>query len=159
MKQGWIGVVAGLAVGLTAVFMTQRGPDEGRHAPTVAEGSAALAACDPGDSGFAVAYDHIAAPVHTYLTSEPSKALDAARGQVANLLDGRIKACVHVLEIQHALGSAFTDPRLPRVAPFLDRLHAARNRLTELVTTLQSPQASDAPQKLESLDAAIHSAP
>jgi len=155
MKQGWIGVVAGLAVGMTAVFMTQRGPDEARHAPTLAEGSAALTVCDPGGSGLAVAYDHVAAPLHTYLTTEPSKALDAARGQVANLLDGRIKVCVHALEVQHALGSAFSDPRLPKVAPFLDRLHAARNRLTELVTTLQSPQASDAPQKLDALDAAL----
>jgi hypothetical protein len=157
MKHGWIGVVAGLAVGTAVVLVTQRGSDDGApHRPTLAEGRAALAACDPGDSGLAAAYDRVAAPVHTYLTSEPAKALDAAHGQVANLLDHRIGVCVHVLEVQHALGSAFTDPRLPQIAPFVQRLHAARNRLTELVAALQSPQAGDAPQKLEALDAALH---
>ncbi len=151
MKQGWIGVVAGLAVGLTTVFMSMRGGDEGPKKPTAAEGSAALATCDPGGPTLQAAYAKVAAPVHKYLTSEPAKALDAARGQVANLLDGRIATCVRALEIEHALGSAI-DPRL---APAIDRLHAARGKLEELITTLQSPQASDAPQKLDALDAAL----
>ena len=157
MKQGWIGIVAGLAVGTVAVFLTQRGPDQNApHKPTLDEGRAALVVCDPGSTSLGLAYDNIARPLHTYLTTEPSKALDAARGQVANLIDGRIKACVHVLEVQHAVGSAFTDPKLPAVAPYVQHLHAARTRLDELITTLQSPQASDAPQKLDALDAAMH---
>lgn len=157
MKQGWIGIVAGLAVGTVAVFMTNRGADQSAppHKVTPDEGRAALVVCDPNGTGLGLAYGNIARPVHTYLTTEPAKALDAARGQVANLIDGRIKACVHVLEVQHALGSAFTDPKLPAVAPYVEHLHAARTKLDELITTLQSPQASDAPQKLDALDTAL----
>ena len=155
MKQGWIGVVAGLAVGLTAVFMTQRSGDQGPRKPTLAEGSAAIATCDPGGSALPGAYTKIAAPVHKYLTAEPSKALDAARGQVANLLDARIAACVRVLEVQHELGSAFGDPRLPQVRSYVEHLHVARARLEDLITVLQSSQASDAQQKLDALDAAM----
>jgi len=155
MKQGWIGAVAGLAIGLTAVFMTQRGGDQGPRKPTLAEGSAAIATCDPGGSALPGAYTKIAAPVHKYLTAEPSKALDAARGQVANLLDARIAACVRVLEVQHELGSAFGDPRLPQVRSYVEHLHVARARLEDLITVLQSSQASDAQQKLDALDAAM----
>ena len=158
MKQGWIGVVAGLAVGLTAVFMTQRGgEDGGPRRPTAAEGSAALATCDPGSPAVGAVYDKVAAPLHRYLTSEPAKALEAARGQVANLLDARIAACVRALEVQQARRQASgVDPRIARVAPHLDRLHTARTRLQELIGVLQSPQASDAQAKLDALDAAVH---
>ncbi len=156
MKHGWIGVVAGLAVGVTAVVMTQRGGNDGPRKPTAAEGSAALVTCDPGGSGLAAAYDTIAAPVHTYLTTDPPKALAAARGQVANLLDARIGACVRVLEAQQALGSAFRDPRLGEVRPQLERLHTARTRLEELGNAIET-KAADRAQKLDALDAAMHS--
>jgi hypothetical protein len=153
MKQGWIGVVAGLAVGTVAVFMTQRGTTEqGPHKPTAAEGSAAIAACDPGGPTLAAAYDKVAAPVHTYLTSEPAKALEAARGQVANVLEGRLQACSRALQLNRSIGSA-DDPRL---VPYIAHLRAALARLSALITTLQSPQADDAPQKLQALDAAVH---
>jgi hypothetical protein len=49
-----------------------------------------------------------------------------------------------------SLGSSI----VPRVAPHLDHLHAARHTLDELIAALQS--GSDAPQKLQALDAAIH---
>ncbi len=156
MKLPLIGVVAGLAIGTAAVVLTSGDHTDARRPPTVAEGSAALATCDPGGPGLAIAYDHVAAPVHTYLTTDPSKALAAARGQVANLLDGRIGACVRVLEAQQALGSAFRDPRLGEVRPQLERLHTARTRLEDLGNAIET-KAADRAQKLDALDSAMHS--
>jgi hypothetical protein len=158
MKPGFIGIALGLAVGVTAVLVSQRctvQPPAARRA-TAADGRAELLACGAGGSALALAYDRIAAPVHTYLTSEPSKALDAARGQVANLIDARLHACNLALEVKRTLGSAFDDPRLPNVPPYIRQLQIAHVRLAELITALQSPTASDAPQKLAALDDAMH---
>ena len=158
MKPGVVGIALGLAVGVTAVVLSQRGtvqPPAPRRA-TAADGSAALLACGAGGSALALAYDRIAAPVHTYLASEPGKALDAARGQVANLIDARLRACNLALDVKRTLGSAFNDPRLPNVPPYVRQLQIARVRLTELITALQSPATSDAPQKLAALDDAMH---
>lgn len=155
MKLTWLGVVGGIAIGVVAVILTQGDHTEGRRPPTAAEGSAAVATCDPGGSGLAVAYDTVAAPLHKYLTADPQKALAAARGQVANLLDARIAACVRALETQQALGSAFRDPRLAGVRPQLERLHTARSRLDELITAIET-KAIDRAAKLDAIDAAIH---
>ena len=155
MKQGWIGAVAGLAIGLTAVFMTQRGGDQGPRKPTLAEGSAAIATCDPGGSALPGAYTEIAAPVQS--TSRPNRRRrstpPAARSQTCSMR-GSPRACAS-LEVQHQLGSAFSDPRLPQVRSHIEHLHVARARLEDLITVLQSSQASDAQQKLDALDAAM----
>jgi hypothetical protein len=153
MKLAWIGVAVGLGVGAAVVYMTQRGttPERTAHKPTVAEGSAAIAVCDPGGPSLATAYDKIAEPLHTNLTSDPAKALVAARGQVANLLEGRLQACAQALQITRSLGSADD----PRIIPAIAHIRTSLARLSDVINALQS-NGSDAPQKLDALDKSIH---
>jgi hypothetical protein len=157
MKPGLLGIIIGLAVGFAVVAINMRSGDQAPQPPrrpTAADGSAAIGRCEAGASSLGVAYDKVAEPVHRYLTSEPAKALAAARGQVANLMDGTVATCVRAIELSQSVGS--TDPRTGPIARYLDRLHATRARLEDVITALQSPPGSDASQKLDALDAAVH---
>jgi len=158
MKQGWIGVVAGLAIGLTAVFMSQRSPSE---PPPRGPGNGAELTTRCMAPLWEM-YDRAAAPLRSNIVSQPSKALEAAQGQVANVVEIRLGVCRQALAARQSekQGSAGSDVHrdISRLTPFVEKLSVARTRLQELIATLRSPQASDAQQKLDALDAAMRDA-
>jgi hypothetical protein len=161
MKHGWIGIVAGLAIGTAAVLLTQhpQAPAPVRK-PQANAGELATRCMAP----IKPMYDKTAEALHKYLATEPSKALDAARGQVANVIEIRLAVCEQALAIRQsekASGSAGPEVYrdLARLTPFVEKLRAGKARLDELTQALSSPQPTGAQDKLDALDTAMHAMP
>jgi hypothetical protein len=162
MKQAVIGVVVGLAIGVGVVMMGQRGGDNVPvpRGPDIAKAGELVKRCN---APLGVMYERVVAPLRSHLASEPGKALDAARGQVANVIEIRLGVCQQALaarEAQKHRGSAGPDVYrdIAQLTPFVEKLTVARTRLDELIATLSSPNGSDAQQKLDALDAAMRDA-
>lgn len=158
MKHAWIGGAAGVALGVTLVAVTQHAaaPPARRPQGNAAELSARCSA------PIAVMYERAAEPLHKYLAAEPAKALDAARGQVANVIQIRLGVCQQALALRQAEkpnGSAEVYRDIARLAPIVDKLDAARARLDELTGALALPHPADAQAKLAALDEAMRALP
>lgn len=142
------GVVIAVAI-LAAVLALRSGSPAGETAghPQL---EALLAQCDAGGSSLAKMYAAVSAPARPIISSDRSRALAIERGQVANVIDGRIVTCERALAVaQHDRnGSAVTA-----IGPFVDRLRRAHAALGELVVALEA--GSDANATLAALDAII----
>jgi hypothetical protein len=158
MKQGWIGVVAGLAIGVAVVFLTSRG--RGTSAPVrrpAANAAELVARCT---APLVPTYQRAAAPLREAITSAPRQALDTARGPVTNAIQIRLGVCEQALAAREAdRSSAEVSADIARLASIVHLLSVARTRLGELIATLSSPQATDAQRKLDALDAAMRALP
>jgi len=111
---------------------------------------ALLQQCDAGGSSLATMYRAVSDPARRLETTDPARVLAMVRGQIANVIDGRIAVC------ERALAIAQHDKRgsdVMAVGPFLERLRRAHDALGQLVAALEA--GSDAPAKLTALDAAM----
>jgi hypothetical protein len=153
MKQGWIGVVAGLAVGFTAVFLAQRGG----NAPTVRRPDAKATAelVTRCHAPLAPAYERAAEPLHRALTTEPGDAMEAAHA-VSTIIEVRLGVCKQALAAREAEKRAGSD--IAQLEQLVVKLATVRARVDELIGALSSSQASDAQQKLDAVDAAMRDA-
>jgi hypothetical protein len=161
MKQGWIGVIAGLAIGFTAVYVGQRDEPPAPVRRPSAKAGELVARCT---APLASSYERAAEPLHQQITSAPARALEAARGPVTNVIEIRLGACKQALAVRQAdrrAGATGSDVTrdLVTLEECVVKLATARARLDELIASLSSPQASDAPQRLEALDAAMRALP
>jgi hypothetical protein len=143
-----VGVV--VVVGVVAAVLAER-PGEPPAAPAVPKLEPLLVQCDAGGSSLARMYDTVSEPAHRFVTSDPARALTAVRGQIANVIAGRLAACERALAVaQHdKRGSAVTA-----LVPFVERLRLANATLAQLTAALQS--GSDASATITALDAAMH---
>jgi len=115
---------------------------------------ALLVQCDASGSSFATMYDKMAAHMHDYLTLDRHTALAAARGQIANVINGRLATCERAFAVaQHdRRGSAVMV-----VGPFVERLKLAHDTLDQLIVGLQAGSDTAAMKAtLEALEAAVH---
>jgi len=158
MKQGWIGGAAGVAIGVAAVFLSQRG--SGTTTPVrrpAANATALVARCT---APLVPTYERAIAPLRSGITSAPRQALDTARGPVTNAIQIRLGVCEQALAAREAdERSAEISHDIARLSSIVHTLSVARTRLGELIATLSSPQPSDAQPKLDALDAAMRALP
>ena len=156
MKQGWIGVPAGLAIGFVVVLLSQRGG--GTTAPVrrpPAKAAELVARCM---APLAPTYERAIAPLRSGIT--PAQARDTARGPVTNAIEIRLGVCEQALAAREAdKRSAEVSHDIARLSSIVHTLSVARTRLGELIATLASGQASDAQPKLDALDAAMRALP
>jgi hypothetical protein len=156
MKEGWIGGAAGVAIGVAAVFLSQRGG--GTAVPVrrpTANAAALVARCT---APLAPTYERAIAPLRGAVTS--AQAIDTARGPVTNAIQIRLGVCEQALAAREAdESSAEVSADIARLSSIVHSLSVARTRLGELIATLSSPQPSDAQQKLDALDAAMRALP
>jgi hypothetical protein len=115
---------------------------------------ALLARCDATGSSLATSYDKIAEGMPAFIAQDRAKALAAARGQIANVVEGRLTVCEQAMAIaQHDhRGSA-----VMAVGPFVEKLDAAHAALRDLETVLDSG-SGDAAARLAALTDAVHAA-
>lgn len=158
MKQAWLGVAVGLAIGVTAVLLTQGSPPAPAPVRTTSPKAGELVArCT---APLVPTYEQAVAAVHAALAAEPAKALAAAQGPVANVIDIRLAVCEQALAVRQADrrrggSGAEVDRDITRLMPVLEKLRVAHARLRELISALQSPSGSGAAASLDALDAAI----
>jgi len=109
--------------------------------------------CDAQGSSLAVAYDKVSARLPDLIGSDRATALAVTRGQVANVIAGRLATCEQALAIaQHdQRGSAVMI-----VGPFTRRLEVAATMLRQLDLALAG--SDDARAALDDLTAAVHAA-
>jgi hypothetical protein len=153
MRQGWLGIVVGLTIGVAVVFVSQGGGNKPAARVPATNASELVTRCM---APLGSAYDRAATQLHASIMSEPAKALDAARGQVANVIQIRLDVCRQALVARRGNDSGSDAQReLARLEPFVVKLSTARARLDDLTRALSSPQPTDAQQKLDALDAAM----
>lgn len=139
-----------VAIILAALLSTRSAPpaDDAAH-PQL---DTLLRQCDATGSSLGIAYTKVSEHMREYLTLDRHTALAAARGQIANLIDGRLAVC------ERALAVAEHDRRssaLVSVGPVVERLKRAHGALAELMAALQA--GSDAAAaKLDALEDAMH---
>ena len=121
-------------------------------APAGARVDALLRQCDAAGSSLAPMYHAMIDPARKLATTDRARVLAIVKGQVANVIDGRIAVCERALAIaQHEKrGSAVSA-----IGPFLDRLRLAHAALGQLIAELQTGSGAGVPEKLAALDATM----
>lgn len=142
-------VCVGAAVAV-AVWLALRTSSQPRRAPGP-QLDALVAQCDAQGSSFAAAYDRAAARLPELVGSDRATALAATRGQVANLVSGRLATCEQALAIaQHDRQGLV----VVRIGAFTRRVAVAQAALKHLEAVLDG--SGDAPAALADLSAAVH---
>ena len=113
-----------------------------------------LAQCDAQGSSFIVAYDRVAARLPELVGSDRATALAVTRGQVANLVAGRLSLCEQALAIAQHDRQGLTVVRL---GSFTRQLAIANAAVRHLEAALEG-SGSDARSALDDLNAAVHAA-
>ena len=143
-------VVAAIAFATWLALRTESSPPPQTPHPQL---DTVLAQCDAQGSSIAVAYDKVSARLSALIGSDRATALSVTRGQVANVIAGRLATCEQALAIaQHdQRGSAVMT-----VGPFTRRLEVAAAALKHLEAVLAG--SGDAQAALDDLTAAVHAA-
>lgn len=143
-----IAALAVLVAIVIATLLTLRSGSPPADTTSRPQLDALLTQCDAGGSSLPKMYTAVSAPARPLLSSDPARALTIVRGQVANVIDGRIVTCERAFAVaQHdRRGSA-----VMAIGPFLDRLRLAHTALGDLIAALEA--GSDATAKLTALDA------
>jgi hypothetical protein len=126
----------------------------GERPPLVAhpDVDALVGHCDPQGSSLSTMYDRVVDKMPAFIAEDRAKALAAARGQVANVIDGRLSVCEQALAIaQHERrGSAAAA-----ASAAVEKLDVAHAALLELEAALGSA-GGDPAAKLAALTDAVH---
>ncbi|HSN27659.1 MAG TPA: hypothetical protein VLT45_15310, partial [Kofleriaceae bacterium] len=112
---------------------------------------ALVAQCDAQGSSFATAYDRVSERLPELVGSDRATALVATRGQVANLVSGRLATCEQALAIaQHDRQGLV----VVKIGAFTRRVAVAQAALKHLEDVLGG--SGDAQAALADLTAAVH---
>ena len=143
-------VVVVTMIGATWLVLRSSGPPAPDPHPQL---DVLVAQCDAQGSSLAVAYDKVSARMQDLIGSDRATALAAVRGQIANVITGRLTVC------EQALAIAQHDRRgldVVRIGPFARRLEVAQAALRHLDGVLDG--SGDAQQALDDLTSAVHAA-
>ena len=150
--------VAAVVAVAVYVSLQSSGPPPQQAGPQLA---ARIAQCDADGSSFVTAYDKVAARLPPLIGSDRVAALGVTRGQVANLVAGRLSICEQALAIAQHDRQGLTVVKLGSFTRRLAIANAAVRHLEDVLEGSGSGSGSgsgDARSALDDLGAAVHAA-
>jgi len=134
-----------------AVYVSLAPPRTSRPERAQPQLDGLLAQCDAEGSSFVIAFDKVAARLPELVGSDPTTALAVTRGQVANLVAGRLATCEQALAIAQHDRQGLTVVRLGSFTRRLEIVAAALKHLEAALGGSGDPRSS-----LDDLEAAVH---
>lgn len=136
-----------------AVYVSMAPPGTSRPEGVHPKLDGLLAQCDAEGSSFVFAFDKLAARLPELVGSDRTSALAVTRGQVANLVAGRLATCEQALAIAQHDRQGLAVVRLGAFTRRLEVVAAALKHLEGALAGSGDPRSS-----LDDLEAAVHAA-